>query len=1290
MEKYSLEKAKEEGDKIREQKESGKASSYIRAQSDVEYEAHVEREKIIPHIRHICYIDLNNKNDLEIFNQIKLHPELVKIVIDEFLHILYTTNNVWHGDRSLLRSLRIFYQLPEFSKDEEIKRAIEGFMFKRDNYGTYSIAGWKEIREIFKDFNLSEEFLLEKVSYSIADNLIGIMNFGVKNVSEILTVFPEIKKVEQLREIIKSGIQRIPIFFQKYSNRTAQESNIISAKSAVLNVQGLIDIFGFPLGLLDQWKTNILVGLMLNTNNHLQKVLAIASSLGYSLSDTIKNQPEALEVVLNLLEKYFFEWCKSKNRYLNDFWNTIESFDPSDESCKALDTRISQNEEMSDVEMVKTVIWSTHKQEKFLDKFPLTIQSARGKALNFLKKGKKNEFSDVVFRDIDFFTNLTTVDAFELIAVGEISKVIDHARNFKDFSLDSDTAKKIIECDGSRTLIRHISLFSRLDVNIALLLLKEEGGGDAVFNNQSSFDFLFDKDFAVKLVSTGKMNFLEHYIHYFKDLEYEIEFSKTHHVSISEGLLALHKNPNLQNLPDEEKYRYIAESCPEVWKDEENISRPLHQGAKIFGYKRMFLYLSTHNMTRHDGLHAFTKIIELYNVSGLSPDQFYGNILGQVAKDGATYESGTAHHRLNKIALSLQGRKPEEILKEARGYGSIQGLTKLAEHFSSPDTIFTSWRSLKQFADLVQLLGQRETLEKLKSYRESGNIKLAEFAEKLAFHPGGGVEMGAVMEFVENPQSFLAREESHAPEAHELKKPSNYTEIPNLDLTAEELRDAYVEGSLDRLQAFPPFEMEISVREKTDLRVAVLQALSSRKNEIKPLARDSKKLFSEIGKVLKKTGIILQEYLDGKEMSTETAAVIETLVYDKKFGMPRPKSKETTFRAKVNLKSDPEGVLAGNDTACCMPFGAGKNNVYMFNPITALFTLQLKRGDSYRTIAQSVLTKDKDIKASIPEVMTKLQNQSGNIEDVLPGSILETSTAVIACDNVEVNPNYRDEGQEIESVYRAFFTEYLKRYATELGVETGRVVIGTGYSDSLAHLPSTLNTFAPMAPMGYSDKIGENVYTLNIATSSPMQADIIGISETQVSGKHPELTSVSSDARIQPLTFEDSLPVAYLEGKAYRDNQSLMTYLYNMENGLIAKDINNTAKGRPNMSLKYVDEKGRTRAYLFAYEGRKDIRDSGESEPVIYISDLASDKETRMGGGRLIQAFTEMYNKQYIAKGNFIPIYTEAREQTSYRIIQRQLEKIGESTGIKFELIELPTNRAGEDVMHPVIIRPIS
>ena len=54
--------------------------------------------------------------------------------------------------------------------------------------------------------------------------------------------------------------------------------------------------------------------------------------------------------------------------------------------------------------------------------------------------------------------------------------------------------------------------------------------------------------------------------------------------------------------------------------------------------------------------------------------------------------------------------------------------------------------------------------------------------------------------------------------------------------------------------------------------------------------------------------------------------------------------------------------LQVNDTACCMPFGSGKNNVYTYNPVCSLFTVQKKIGDKWRTIAQSVLTKDIDVK----------------------------------------------------------------------------------------------------------------------------------------------------------------------------------------------------------------------------------------------------------------------------------------------------------------------------------------
>ena len=180
------------------------------------------------------------------------------------------------------------------------------------------------------------------------------------------------------------------------------------------------------------------------------------------------------------------------------------------------------------------------------------------------------------------------------------------------------------------------------------------------------------------------------------------------------------------------------------------------------------------------------------------------------------------------------------------------------------------------------------------------------------------------------------------------------------------------------------------------------------------------------------------------------------------------------------------------------------------------------------------------------------------------------------------------------------------------------------------------------------------------------------------------------------LTFEDTLKVAYLEGKAYSDNQSLMQFLFNIENGLIAKDINNAAKDRPNMSLKYTDEAERVRGYMLAWEGilsDENVEDNAEeffNQPCVYIVDIATDLENRMAGGRLIQGFTELYKQNYLDKGKVMPIFAQARESTSYQIIKKQLDKLGQEAGFDFELIELPTYEAGEDIMHPIIIRPVS
>ena len=63
-------------------------------------------------------------------------------------------------------------------------------------------------------------------------------------------------------------------------------------------------------------------------------------------------------------------------------------------------------------------------------------------------------------------------------------------------------------------------------------------------------------------------------------------------------------------------------SCEE-WNDSENIINPFRKGAEIFGAERMMSYLDRPSLTRHDGLHAFSDIIELYELSGLSADEFY-------------------------------------------------------------------------------------------------------------------------------------------------------------------------------------------------------------------------------------------------------------------------------------------------------------------------------------------------------------------------------------------------------------------------------------------------------------------------------------------------------------------------------------------------------------------------------------------------------------------------------------------------------------------------------------------
>ncbi|MFH1030577.1 MAG: hypothetical protein V1770_04945 [bacterium] len=711
----------------------------------------------------------------------------------------------------------------------------------------------------------------------------------------------------------------------------------------------------------------------------------------------------------------------------------------------------------------------------------------------------------------------------------------------------------------------------------------------------------------------------------------------------------------------------------------------------------MLKYIGREN--RHDTLYNFRKIVDLAKNSGLKPEQFYGNILQQVKMDDGQYgeeeDALKSYQYLNNVADAIDIGRMDEILEKVKEYKDIEKLQELAQRFNDKKNIFESWKSLKKYYELTQLLGKMEVLDELKELKMQDKKKLYNYIETLSFHPN--IDMQKVMQFWREPDQFLNIGEIHAAENHKRKKPSNYIEIPHLDLTAEDLRDALVEGDLDKLQDWEALEVVYRIGEskicplpilRGGVRDDALKALGSRRKGIKGEAKDPEKLFSELNIFFKNHKLKLIDFLQGgMELSAEVEEMVNQKLYDERIGIIPPAhikmGAKIEYRAKINFKSDPDGVVAGNDTACCMPFGSGKNNVYTYNPVCALFTVQRKSDDSWKTIAQSVLTKDIDIKKSIPEIVIRMGEGMVKMDSFVNEDVLIESDKSITADNIEVAPNFKNnlkKDEILKYIYTDFFREYIKKFGEKENLDRDKMIIGKGYTDALENLEDVDNTFIPITPVGYSDNIGAKALKLDLTK----EAGRLNVDKSVDCGRRsPRKDLVElKETGLKHLTYKDSLQVAYLEGKAYVDNTLFMEYLHNMENALIAKDINNVRKDRVNLSMKYVDGKGKMQGYILAYEGKF------EKEPVIYVADLAAHPEAKMAGGRLLKGFLRLYGKNYIEKNKLIPILADAREKTSYQIILKQAERLGKELGIKFEVEELRTEDVGDEVRHLVLIKP--
>ena len=700
------------------------------------------------------------------------------------------------------------------------------------------------------------------------------------------------------------------------------------------------------------------------------------------------------------------------------------------------------------------------------------------------------------------------------------------------------------------------------------------------------------------------------------------------------------------------------------------VTDGMKMAMSMFGHETALKYANRPELSSHDAYYFLPSSIQTLQTNGVAPDSVKGLLL-EIVKDGSSYEEGTAHHRFAAIVQRLGSVSVADVLAHARRYSQVESLAKLITDFGAdPSSVFSSWKRLKKFDEIQTLLSRSEVLDRLGQEQDPAMRK---YVEKLAFHPN--IDGARVIEFWENPGPFLEVDDVHTPDAINLsKKPSNYLSLPFLGLTGEDLRDALVRGELDDLQLLPPMEREYKLFKKSNddysrpdvLSRMLREALGRRKENIAGKAKSVTKLFDAVKKIAAAHQTKLETWVDPgagasaiEALPPEARQAIESALFHPVFGMTQPVGE--TYRVVVGKKSDPDMVVAGNDTASCMPFGSGKNNVYMFNPNCVQLVVQRKAATGeWRTAAQSVVTLDLETGKPTPELVERYQETNTRLHDLVDEAAF-TSQPVVTCDNIEVAKNEEgDAAALIREAYVRFFKEYLKEHAERLGADSTRVPVGMGYTPAELSLRQIDNTFIPLAPMGYSDNVHEKSFL--IETGLPKK-------ETW-----PKTGTTSMGAR-------DTLAVAALEGKAYHDNLSVLENLHGMQNNIIGKDIANRHFGRPNLSFVHRNEKGIPQGYILAYEG------VNHGRPEIYVSDLAADPASKLAGGRLIQTFFDAVLKNYGTESRpLIPIFANARDQTSFRILEKQVDRLAQKAGLVAEMVEIGTHERGGDTFHDVRI----
>ncbi len=778
----------------------------------------------------------------------------------------------------------------------------------------------------------------------------------------------------------------------------------------------------------------------------------------------------------------------------------------------------------------------------------------------------------------------------------------------------------------------------------------------------------------------------ETYYHHDNEDSIQVEHQRarlTHGLMPDEYRNLLMKHPELSHASaaKQEASRLLCEHFLNSTGEEKEIGENMQRFARLFGEQTTIDFANRPDLSRHDAFLSGNLLLPFMEAQGIDHndpkqiEQFskkFRSVLLQVAQDDARYDSSNAHQKFNDVMRTISTQSIEKTIRNIEQLG-IPELTKRAEKLRNGRfQALTSWNGLKEAETLIRVLQRRDMMQVFQHSNAPDSVKNYVFA--LLEHPT--IEMDALNNFLVNPLKFLDAKGSFVDtDLQKSLSPARMLSVERLGLTAEDIRDALVDGTMDILQLLPPSEQTFVFDANGDdiytdhyLQKTFSRAIGREREGVKGKAHDPKLLFSDLlqwGRSHDKSKNDCIAWLRAEqsfELTQTDRDELTRLLHASGRGVPQTDG--TIVRIRLGKKSDPSMMVAGNDTKSCMPFGDGKTNVYAWNPNCAQLVVERKMEDgTWRTMAQSVVMLDVDIKKFAGGVIADVRSGK-QLTEILTADVF-ASLPLIVCDNIEPSPNDIEAGRSaiIEKTYQSFFKFYLAQYAPTLGVNATEVIIGkesyaTGRPDW--SFPQTSNTYLPLAPVSYTDNAGTIVYRMTT-----------GLEHVQ-----------KEQATISTVTAANILPMSYLESKNFADNPNLILGLYDRQHKIVGASITREKHGDPNLCLMSRDENSVPVGYIIAYMDRT------TDVPEVFIDDMAVDRSRNVLAARhavrLLKTFLDIYAKHYQhSEIPFPPIFAQMRERTSYKLFKRQAETLSKEYQLELEISEEgETSLGGEIFKH--------